>query len=366
MTQDTEAIGTSGESIRLREPLAPPAPVKTRDSYFDNLKAVLIFLMVFGHLLEFAKGRRGNVEIYSIIYSFHMPVFVMVSGYFSKNIEKARDNAFQNLFIPYLIFNFLFSVIMHGNLISSPFVPAFALWYLLALFVWRLLLKSVLQVRWILLFSVLLSLFAGLIPGIGSFMALSRIISFFPYFLAGYFFTDAMREKVKRIPLTIAVSGFVVLGGLVVYLFTIVGFPFRTFFLHYHYEHDLMGLHNTKGLLLRLFTYILTPFISLFFIRLIPKKKLFFTSLGQHTFPVLVFHYYLVYILHNSKQFLNYSNRINPYLFMLCCLPIAVVICLLTGNRYINMALNKFLELVGKVLFKTAKKTPEEKKAENG
>jgi len=127
-----------------------------------------------------------------------------------------------------------------------------------------------------------------------------------------------------------------------------------------------MGLHNTKGLLLRLFTYILTPFISLFFIRLIPKKKLFFTSLGQHTFPVLVFHYYLVYILHNSKQFLNYSNRINPYLFMLCCLPIAVVICLLTGNRYINMALNKFLELVGKVLFKTAKKTPEEKKAENG
>ncbi len=64
-----------------------------RDSFFDALKGVLIFLVVLGHMLELNKATSDtSVVLWDFIYLFHMPLFIFVSGYFSKNInfEKLR------------------------------------------------------------------------------------------------------------------------------------------------------------------------------------------------------------------------------------------------------------------------------------
>lgn len=50
-----------------------------RSSYWDTVKAVLIFLVVLGHT-----GTALGDRVLSVIYAFHMPLFVFVSGYFSK------------------------------------------------------------------------------------------------------------------------------------------------------------------------------------------------------------------------------------------------------------------------------------------
>ncbi|MBO5657209.1 MAG: acyltransferase family protein, partial [Agathobacter sp.] len=55
-----------------------------RDHSLDNLKAILIFLVVFAHLLEDAAVFDGKVLLYKMIYSFHMPVFIFILGYFAK------------------------------------------------------------------------------------------------------------------------------------------------------------------------------------------------------------------------------------------------------------------------------------------
>ncbi|MBP3851842.1 MAG: acyltransferase family protein, partial [Erysipelotrichaceae bacterium] len=58
-----------------------------RDYYFDNLKAVLIFLVILGHfLLPIETGPLCILKRW--IYSFHMPLFIFVSGYFSKGVYK--------------------------------------------------------------------------------------------------------------------------------------------------------------------------------------------------------------------------------------------------------------------------------------
>lgn len=45
---------------------------------------MLIFLVVFGHMIStFADTPEVDV-IYKIIFSFHMPAFIFVSGYFAK------------------------------------------------------------------------------------------------------------------------------------------------------------------------------------------------------------------------------------------------------------------------------------------
>lgn len=61
------------------------AVVKTRDESYDFIKGILIFLVVWGHAIQFADGADcWNNPIYVWIYSFHMPMFFVISGHFAK------------------------------------------------------------------------------------------------------------------------------------------------------------------------------------------------------------------------------------------------------------------------------------------
>ena len=62
---------------------------KVRDPYFDNAKLLLIFLVIFGHLIQpFVEDYSQIEDLYYLIYTFHMPGFILISGYFSKNIRR--------------------------------------------------------------------------------------------------------------------------------------------------------------------------------------------------------------------------------------------------------------------------------------
>ena len=57
-----------------------------RDIYWDIIKGVAIFLVVLGHSLQYfyIDSAYSNTDfLFSFIYSFHMPLFMVVSGYFA-------------------------------------------------------------------------------------------------------------------------------------------------------------------------------------------------------------------------------------------------------------------------------------------
>ena len=57
---------------------------KVRVKGFDFLKLCAIFLVIWGHTIQyFLSSNYYDEPIYRIIYSFHMPLFMMISGYFS-------------------------------------------------------------------------------------------------------------------------------------------------------------------------------------------------------------------------------------------------------------------------------------------
>lgn len=69
---------------------------ENRDVTFDVLKGIAIFLVIVGHC-EFGPFR-------AFIYSFHMPLFFFISGYFLKN-RPLRNEIYQSikrLIIPYI------------------------------------------------------------------------------------------------------------------------------------------------------------------------------------------------------------------------------------------------------------------------
>ena len=66
-----------------------------RDSYWDTLKFVLIFLVVYGHVLAI-DNEEGSVNraVFNLIFCFHMPLFVFVSGRFSQVNDEKRYSSF--------------------------------------------------------------------------------------------------------------------------------------------------------------------------------------------------------------------------------------------------------------------------------
>ncbi|MCI7551718.1 MAG: acyltransferase family protein [Actinomycetaceae bacterium] len=63
-----------------------------RVAKYDNAKFVLITLVVIGHFIEsfifgFAPGERFAAGAFTFIYSFHMPLFILISGMFLREMN---------------------------------------------------------------------------------------------------------------------------------------------------------------------------------------------------------------------------------------------------------------------------------------
>lgn len=57
--------------------------MRNRIPYIDNIKCFAIICVMLGHALQYLEGDRlENVYSFNFIYTFHMPLFMMVSGYF--------------------------------------------------------------------------------------------------------------------------------------------------------------------------------------------------------------------------------------------------------------------------------------------
>lgn len=168
-----------------------------RNARMDNLRCLLIFLVVFGHFLGTIPGAD---TLYRIIYLFHMPAFLFLTGYFS---HFNGPKILTDLLYPYVIFQMLYLLFDTLVLRQAPIqalhlqftVPYWLLWYLLDLIFCRLLIPLADKVPGLLrplavLASVGLALVCGYVPEFGYYLSAGRFFSFFPFFLSGYYLSQ--------------------------------------------------------------------------------------------------------------------------------------------------------------------------------
>lgn len=136
-----------------------------RDYVIDCIKSSAIILMVIGHSIQLFNGEvyRGEKEfydniLYKVIYSFHMPLFMLMSGYLYYFSRKKYISCFKNTiiklsqyFVPILTFASIKTV---WNIISSNKGGSFNIFHLLVEEVYNIF--HVLWFLWAIIYSILI------------------------------------------------------------------------------------------------------------------------------------------------------------------------------------------------------------------
>ena len=78
----------------------------TRDAWFDNAKMTLVTLVVVGHAWTLLPNEPVVDHLYDFLYLWHVPAFVMVTGYLSRRFTwSARDlrRLVTTVAVPYVV-----------------------------------------------------------------------------------------------------------------------------------------------------------------------------------------------------------------------------------------------------------------------
>lgn len=267
---------------------------KQRDLGLDNIRALLIFLVVFCHLCELFHGKITD-RLYLIIYSFHMPCFLFLSGYFARfNAKKVA----KHLLLPYAVFQVLYTlfncyVLNPGTVFELQFTyPYWIMWYLLALFFCYMLIPLLeTQKRWvaagILVVLTALALLAGTDRLMGFTMTLSRTAVFLPCFFLGHYagtvFAPGFVGRLRRFRVLLVLS----MVGVVVYAVYAVQAPLPIKLLYGSYSYAKAGATPW----MRLLTLAGAMAWMLLLICLMPNRKIpVISMIGQRTLPIFLLH----------------------------------------------------------------------------
>jgi fucose 4-O-acetylase-like acetyltransferase len=320
------------------------AKMANRDSFFDNAKILLMLLVVLGHVLEKGQGKLC-LSAYEWIYSFHMPLFVFISGCFTKtgNNEKFVHGILKlgETYIVFTLIHVSISLFLLGERVNI-LVPCWTLWYLLSLIWWRLILYiTPLPIRnnhlLLVVLSVVLCLVMGWIP-IGKTFSFHRTFSFLPFFMLGYVAAQTgIINKIKLPPILAITFMMIVFGGIL--FFPISSKSFLTQDYGYnHYNNPLFAFLFRFGWLF------FASLMSVCFLSVVSRKEYKWTHLGQLTLFIYMYHSVIL-----KWCFLKRDEYHIPVSFPYCVLYAIIVLCiiyLMSRVKFFHWLLNPVTPIV--------------------
>ena len=326
--------------------------------YFDNIKCLLIFLVVIGHILDVTvvSDHRMAKAAFVFIYSFHMPLFIFVAGLFTRVEKLTREKALYKVCyfvilgfaakIIELIVPAIYAIPISFSLLADSSLP----WYMFAIaayYTMAFLLKQF-DMRIILAVSMVLGLFVGYDSSIGDFLYLSRIIVFFPFFWLGVMLEPEHVESVaKKVPLRIIGITAIVLFASVCILRTSDAYAYRGLFTGRNSFETVSSAIVGCSWLNRLIAYFVSAATGIGVLCIIPHSKYpVFTTVGTRTLQIYLLHFPIILILKKTGVLacvVEFSG--SSWLLLI---PIAILIALALSCSL----LQKPIALLGAILWK--------------
>ena len=357
--------------------------VGERVEELDQYKGLLIFLVVLGHFLLPVKdsGMALFSRSFYGIYSFHMPAFIFLSGYFFQQsfVKRGRtaSSLFSNLLYYFLCYFFLktllypFDVFCYGGQRGFPdyLHESSTPWYLLGLFFWQFACLPLCffkrnkvyigkggnpedrKEKCYLLLLILLSLFAGYLDQnrrLVDFLALDRVFGFAPFFYFGMLTSQSpFSWKKKRTDLAL-------MGG-ACFFFFLLFFPALKNYTRIFYgvwyrrisKEEILPFFQSFPILLRVLYIPFALGISYFFywiLSFLGKRPLQKTILekqlslwGKYSLVIYLFHrpFRDLFLKMGGYSYFLHHERALPVqiLFFLFLLGFSVAVCVLLGRK---------------------------------
>ncbi|MFF4355782.1 acyltransferase family protein [Streptomyces sp. NPDC001604] len=278
----------------------PPKPGKQRDSFFDNAKYLAILLVAMGHSWEPLKGDSRILEAaYTVVYTFHMPAFIIISGYFSRSFDMRPDRVrrlITGVLVPYIVFETAYTLFKRygdhdPSMTVSLLDPWYLTWFLAALFIWRLTTPLWKTLRWPLPVALGIAMFGSVSPEIGDDLDLQRVLQFLPYFVLGlcmkpehFRMVRTRRMRILAVPVFVAASA--------------VGWwavpRMNTAWFYHRDSAQELGAPWWTGPVMVLAMFGCSLLLTACFFAWVPRRKMWFTALGAGTLYGYLLHGFLV------------------------------------------------------------------------
>jgi fucose 4-O-acetylase-like acetyltransferase len=318
-----------------------------RNNVFDNAKLLMIFLVVFGHLIEPIVNQSEVIKIiYKSIYSVHMPVFIILAGVFTKLDASQRIilKNIKSLIVPFVVFTILyeiFNILATGKIsnYSLNWQPYWILWFLFSMFIWKTTLPIIMQFKFPLILSIVISLCAGYVSDAGYFLAISRTLYFFPFFVLGYKLGSSLLSNnfLLKIPRVIY---FIILLVNILFFWVFSDLPHQ--WLYGSFSYSRIGDVEWFSFIIRSILYFVSVISSIAILMLIPNYHSALSIRGQNSLFVYVWHGFFVKVGMYFGVMQILSNLSNA-LALVTLFISAILITALLSSAFMANITNRFL-----------------------
>ncbi|MEI6578983.1 MAG: acyltransferase family protein [Eubacteriales bacterium] len=305
---------------------------KGRLYFYDNAKFVLIFLVVLAHAISFFKASNPSyMVLWSIINTMHMPCFIFVSGFFAKRYLSGPNGINVQRLFSYIVLYLAAQIavtlfekfVLNADIAISIFQARTSLWFLQCLVGWFILLPIVdkFNPKYVMIGAILFGLIIGYDSKVGNLAALSRLFVHFPFFMAGYYFTEINMKKLFTKKARILSVSFIAASIALCFIFLKYIQPaLITCNNSYSVIPMIKDLPVYLRFIGRAVFYFFAAGLGLSFLALTPRFKTFYTRFGGRTLQVYILHrfIFLAYIQYDWwKPFNTFYGRIGMIFIVL-------------------------------------------------
>ncbi len=317
--------------------------IKTRLDKYDNLRGLAMFLIVLMHLdvLSVLAGFPQN-----LLKVIHLPLLFFVAGYFSKIGPDEGIKSFKRILVPYLVFYIIakiFKWLVFGSKLTYQgmfFKTSMCLWFLMALFLMKMMLPIFDRFKYPILTSIICALLIGFINLDSSILALTRCFGYFPLFLVGFYYKQTKNNITTQYAKIVEFFNkhYKIISVLVVILAVIVCFKFqlRIFQFKEPYSGNLL-----YEMIKRLIVIVVEIGVVLVFDKYMPNKNCYLSKDGRNSLAIYLLHLYPYLCL---KEVMPHSFAHNLPLYLVITFGLAVIVTFILSRDVVTKYLNKFTD----------------------
>lgn len=313
--------------------------MKQRIDYIDRMKGMAIFLVVMGHVYGMAFAQSDDVA-YRVISSFHMPLFMFLSGLvaysgattpFWNLIKLGRK--LRGLLLPLIVFGMCFTMTFSRNFgtglvefLESPNKNGY--WYLMSLAVFYVslsLYRLNIKQKWYIDVALAIAIWGGMFAlwkytaQAKDYFCMLNCGNFYPFFMLGVMTTKYnLLNKMHKVNRLFSLC-------IVAYAFLFcVDMPF----------HALVSLNKHIFLPFCMVYIVVTLFVGRHGATSYGEKILDFV--GKRTLDIYVIHYFFISMIHLKDLGNNWEGTENSLLMFIVAIGLSVVITALSiGVGYV-------------------------------